>query len=195
MRMTVVRHGETIENKNGIIQGHLPGQLSATGLEQARELAASLASEDYDYIFCSDLNRCRQTVEAIHEYQPQAGLKFTPRLREFNYGIYQGMAKEFLDWAAIKSQALDRPMPQGESWREVSGRVVSFLESIHRHRYGQNILLVTHRGPMRAIKAYMHNIPLEMVISEPIPNCGVLRFNMSETARLQPETKTGFYTA
>ncbi len=35
MKLTITRHGETEENIAGILQKHLPGKLSANGIEQA----------------------------------------------------------------------------------------------------------------------------------------------------------------
>ena len=39
MRLIITRHGKTVENENGIIQGHMPGILSKLGIEQAKKLA------------------------------------------------------------------------------------------------------------------------------------------------------------
>ena len=45
MKLIIVRHGETEENKIGIIQGHLPGTLSVIGIEQAQKIALRLKDE------------------------------------------------------------------------------------------------------------------------------------------------------
>jgi len=42
MKLILTRHGETIENQKGIMQGHLPGHLSKQGVEQAKKLALRL---------------------------------------------------------------------------------------------------------------------------------------------------------
>ena len=42
MRLIITRHGETLENIQGIVQGHLPGHLSEKGKEQAKRVAERL---------------------------------------------------------------------------------------------------------------------------------------------------------
>ena len=45
MKLILVRHGETEENKLKIFQGHTHGVLSSTGIEQAKKLAFRLKDE------------------------------------------------------------------------------------------------------------------------------------------------------
>jgi bisphosphoglycerate-dependent phosphoglycerate mutase len=52
-----VRHGETDENRRGIIQGHLDTDLNAIGLEQSEVVAKELQSVPFDAGFSSDLKR------------------------------------------------------------------------------------------------------------------------------------------
>ena len=42
MKLFLVRHGETEENQQGIMQGHMPGRLSEIGKLQAKKLALRL---------------------------------------------------------------------------------------------------------------------------------------------------------
>ena len=52
-----VRHGETDENRRGLIQGHLDTDLNAIGLEQSEVVAKELQSVPFDEVFSSDLKR------------------------------------------------------------------------------------------------------------------------------------------
>ena len=45
MNLIITRHGETKENKLGIIQGHLPGKLSRKGIKQVKKVALRLKNE------------------------------------------------------------------------------------------------------------------------------------------------------
>ena len=65
MILTLVRHGETIENKEKIIMGQLDGTLSELGIQQAKKLAERLKDERFDYIFSSDLARAANTAKEI----------------------------------------------------------------------------------------------------------------------------------
>ncbi len=82
MKLILTRHGETIENKEGSLQGHLPGRLSETGKEQARKLALRLKDEKIDAIYSSDLVRTVDTAREIAKHHNSIPLHFVPKLRE-----------------------------------------------------------------------------------------------------------------
>lgn len=49
--LILTRHGETLENRQGIMQGHMPGTLSPLGIQQARDLADRLKEEKWMQLF------------------------------------------------------------------------------------------------------------------------------------------------
>ena len=53
----LVRHGETQENREGIMQGHLDTELNAAGLDQARRTADALDRVHFAAAHSSDLAR------------------------------------------------------------------------------------------------------------------------------------------
>ena len=63
----LVRHGETVDNANKIMQGQTQGELNTKGIEQARTVAKNLASEHFDAIVSSDLKRSFDTASIIAE--------------------------------------------------------------------------------------------------------------------------------
>lgn len=52
-----VRHGQTAENLQGIIQGQLDTQLDGVGVEQAAATGEALKDVKFDVAFSSDLAR------------------------------------------------------------------------------------------------------------------------------------------
>lgn len=60
MIIYIVRHGQTAENLQMILQGHLPGILTDKGKEQVRNAAEHLAEKDVQFkcIVSSDLKTC-----------------------------------------------------------------------------------------------------------------------------------------
>lgn len=56
----LVRHGETQENRDGIMQGQLDTQLNAAGREQAQRTAAALEKVRFTEAHASDLRRAVQ---------------------------------------------------------------------------------------------------------------------------------------
>ena len=63
VRVYIVRHGETEENRNSIIQGHLDTQLNADGIEQARRVGKALQAVPFNLAFSSDLTRAAKVSE------------------------------------------------------------------------------------------------------------------------------------
>lgn len=53
----IVRHGETEENRQHVIQGQLDTQLNETGRDQARRLAVGLQDTKFERAYSSDLAR------------------------------------------------------------------------------------------------------------------------------------------
>jgi broad specificity phosphatase PhoE len=64
-RFVVVRHGETLWNLAGRVQGHADSELSPAGRAQAEALARRLAREPFDMLVSSDLGRAMATARAV----------------------------------------------------------------------------------------------------------------------------------
>lgn len=69
MIIYIVRHGQTAENLQMILQGHLPGTLTDKGKEQVRNAAEHLAEKDVQFkcIVSSDLKRAMDSANIISE--------------------------------------------------------------------------------------------------------------------------------
>ena len=57
LRVYLVRHGETNENRSGIIQGQLDTELNEDGIKQSGRLAHALKDIHFSAAYCSDLKR------------------------------------------------------------------------------------------------------------------------------------------
>jgi probable phosphoglycerate mutase len=72
----IVRHGETDENKQGILQGQLDTVLNAHGVDQAQRVARALRSISFDVAFSSDLSRAVKVRSgALQLFRPWLTLK------------------------------------------------------------------------------------------------------------------------
>lgn len=61
--ITYFVHGTTTDNEKGIATGWNPGELSALGIEQSKDLGPMVADQKFDAVFCSDLTRA---VDSAH---------------------------------------------------------------------------------------------------------------------------------
>lgn len=91
MRVYIVRHGETQENKDRIIQGQRDTKLNANGEEQARMVGAALKDAKIGIAYSSDLSRAVKTAEAILHHHPGIRLHKRVELRERGMGELEGL--------------------------------------------------------------------------------------------------------
>ncbi len=132
--VTLIRHGQTVENTQNRCQGHTVGTLSSLGIEQAEQLSAELIDEQFDCVFSSDLSRAKITAEMIF---PQAQIIEDARLRERFYGDLEG---EVLP----ANLRFDEEIDGAETLLSLKERVQDFLTMLHRDYAGQKIAIVSH---------------------------------------------------
>ncbi|MBR1591507.1 MAG: histidine phosphatase family protein [Ruminococcus sp.] len=149
-RISVIRHGLTEANENGIYIGKTDLPLSPKG---AGELAAKM--DEYDYptvyrVYSSPLKRCTETAEILF---PETELVRVDGLRELDLGVFENKSfKELLNrddykqWLSGKNN--ERP-PQGESLEEMTARTFSALHNIIMDMMQSGVTkaaIITHSG-------------------------------------------------
>lgn len=90
VEILLIRHGETAWNAERRLQGQLDIPLNPHGLRQAAALAAALRHEAIDAVIASDLQRARQTAQALATARALP-LRLDPALRERCYGAFEGL--------------------------------------------------------------------------------------------------------
>jgi broad specificity phosphatase PhoE len=132
MAILLIRHGETLGNRNRVIQvAETP--LSDRGLEQAGRLGQRLSSAPIKEIWTSHLARARMTAEAV-ERTTGAPLREVPDLEERNLGALRGTAYADLDFNPFMPGYAP---PEGETWEVFHDRVDRTWERIERHWFDQ----------------------------------------------------------
>jgi alpha-ribazole phosphatase len=160
----LLRHGEidNVEPKRFMGQTDVP--LTDRGIEQAYWWRRQWSKIRFEGIWCSDLERSRQTAEIMRE-QFACPLKMTPSLREINLGEWDGMPVEAIrskfsdEWAARGRDMAGYRPPGGESFADLQARIVPVFEEIARDTTG-NVLITAHSGVNRVILCYVLNMPL-----------------------------------
>lgn len=182
----LIRHGETDWNVDKRLQGHIDIALNAEGLRQAAALGAALADEALDAIFASDLQRARDTAQAIA--RPQ-GLKvqIVPALRERCYGGFEGLCHQEIaerypaDYVAWKARELDVRYPAGErvaeTIREFSVRVVAAMTELVQQSNYRKIAVVTHGGVLECLYHWSQQSGLGQVRDFEIFNASINRLH------------------
>ena len=87
----LIRHGETIENCSGILQGCTPGHLNKKGEEQIKALSDRLEDLKFDAFVSSDLKRALDSAAIINK-KFNLPIDLCPLLRERDWGSLTGMS-------------------------------------------------------------------------------------------------------
>ena len=160
-RFYLVRHGETVWNVERIMQGHQDSPLTENGIEQAKQLGLQLEDIELTHVFSSDLFRAKRTAEIIAADRNLA-VKTSQLLRETNLSPFEGKPlQHFLDElkeALATRESLGetekmhyRLYPSHETYDETASRILTFLRETALAYIGQNVLVVSHAGTLRAL--------------------------------------------
>ncbi|KIS69598.1 uncharacterized protein UMAG_02133 [Mycosarcoma maydis] len=163
LRVLIVRHGETRENVERIIQGQLDTDLNSRGRQQADITGQFLSKTHIDRIIASPLKRAADTARAIHKYQnlsrpTKLELELDDRLKERAFGVlegkvYTGGAKKSED-----TQGIERMEPFSERlasfWNDLVTRTAPDHASESQERI-ETVVLVSHGA---AISALMNQV-------------------------------------
>lgn len=155
MNIFLIRHGQTAWNQQARLQGRIDTRLNPTGLRQTELVALQLRQIPLDVIYCSNLQRARETAASINRFH-LVKLMIEPNLAEIDYGLWEGK-----QWAEIKQEytsfvfrwqkdPVHLAPPGGESLQDLTNRLQKLLASITLQQ-NHNIALVTHAGVLKAL--------------------------------------------
>lgn len=174
MKLYLVRHGETVENIEGIVQGQIEGRLSDGGIEQVKLIAKRFEHEAIDAIYSSDLARAADTAKEIHRYHPNIPFHLVELLRERDFGPYDGKNGEEVgfDW--------DNMPPEVEPIEALYQRARTFLDEVYDAYPNGTILLVSHSGTLNALLSVLPGKSLEEEDYFPLKNTSVTILEMTD---------------
>lgn len=191
----LIRHGETAWNAIRRLQGHLDVPLNAEGERQAAALGRALLDTPLDAIISSDLQRARQTAQAIAAPRGMT-VRTDPGLRERCYGAFEGMLYSEISqrypepYAAWQARDIDVRFPAGvfaaETLREFSGRAVGTITRIVSEGKYRRVALVTHGGVLECAYRAAQGLGYAHARDFDIFNASVNRFHW-DGARLKME--------
>ena len=186
----LVRHGQTLQNRAGLLQGRSDFPLNEMGREQARRVGAFFREQGvhFDAVYTSPLRRAVQTAALIAgETVP---LRVDERLIEMDYGPYEGMdlrapAPEVL---AFFRDFVNVPAPAGmEKLSAVTARLGAFLEQLRPEAEERDILVSTHAIALKGALEYLTPASRGSYWAKNIGNCAVYRTAPTAGGYLVPE--------
>jgi broad specificity phosphatase PhoE len=169
-RLYLVRHGETMANREYRYIGTRDDPLSAHGQTQATQLAEALSGLPIAAVYSSPLQRTYHTalpIAARHSLEVQR----VDDLRECDFGAWEGLSRaEVLERSPEDSQRLCEweqntsvAPPGGESFEALQQRVCAAVESLAQAHPDQAIVLVSHVGPIKVLLCAALGAPLSSI--------------------------------
>jgi probable phosphoglycerate mutase len=180
-RVIIIRHAETIWNRDRRMQGHIDTPLSEAGRAQAAALGKRLAESGFDALYSSDLARAFDTARAIAEHAGREVLADV-RLRERSFGIFEGLTyaemaeKHPEDFARFDSRDPDYVLPGGESGRAFWQRCLGCLGEIGERHAGAEVVVVTHGLVLDAVYRTAHGLDPREPRPVPLVNASINAF-------------------
>ncbi|QJA09635.1 histidine phosphatase family protein [Romboutsia sp. CE17] len=178
LKLILVRHAITEDNKGCKLSGHIDSILSEEGKKQIKDLNKFLQLEKIDKIYTTTSSRTKYTVEEIAQERNMEIIE-KDTLKEISFGDFEG-----LDFNEIKDRYPDEfqkmidegynyRYPNGESLVDSYNRVVKEIKDIVNNNDNKNILICSHGGTIRNILTYLISNSYNYHWNFRIDNCSV----------------------
>jgi len=164
-RLIVVRHGETTYNVEGRITGMRDAALTELGKQQAERVGAYLADRRIDAIVASDLQRARETAQAIANSHNLPVLE-DPDLREIGMGEWEGLRfGEIIERdpelaKRVRADPTHYTPPEGETLEHLRTRLVHALKHWTTRYPDGTVVWVSHGGTIGVLFCHLMDIDL-----------------------------------
>lgn len=199
MKIFVVRHGQTIWNKEARMQGAADSPLTELGILEASKLGEALRDREIDKIYTSPLGRTLQTTEYI-KGDRDIPVSVIDELQEMSFGVMEGKPAELVQkkYGEIINNFWNDPLnyrnDTGESFQQLYERVEKGMRKIIENRHREkNVLVVTHGVVISVILSWINGGKIEDTWKTPIvknTSLSILKYNGDGVLELIKENDT-----
>lgn len=179
----ILRHGKAKSNKEQFVSSwpeKTYNPLIEKGRKQLKKIIPRLKRENIDLIFSSDLLRCRQTAKLVAK-ELDLKIKFDKRLREHNFGIFNGASvRKWINFMISHNRFRVRPQ-KGENWTDIKKRARSFLKEIEKKYRDKRILIISHGDVLLSFHWIIKTLSNKQVLK----NRNKIRLNAGELRKLR----------
>jgi len=172
--LIIFRHGQSTWNLENKFTGWVDVELSAKGVEEAKNAGAKLKGYTFDYAYASDLKRAQNTLTLALETAGHSTITpvYNKALNERMYGDLQGLDKQETakkygeEQVKVWRRSFDIPPPNGESLKDTAARVIPYFESeiIPKLKAGKNVVIAAHGNSLRALIMYLEKMTPEQIL-------------------------------
>ncbi len=170
----LLRHGETLWNREGRIQGQRDSPLTRTGLAQVEAMGLTLRAEIGDSrpwdMVASPLGRAWQSAAIVAEVLglDPCGIRQEPRLAEVAYGAWEGLTFDEVDAAEPgvlarreRNKWRFRP-PDGEGYADLSARLAPWVSGLEDRA---KLIVVCHGATGRVLRGHYAGLTSDTVMT------------------------------
>ncbi len=150
-------HGTTHDNEVKLSSGWYDVELSELGIQQVKNLGERYERDNFDMIFCSDLQRSYKTGEIAFSSR-EFPITRDSRLRECNYGDLTRHSSDEVEPA--KADHIIKPFPNGESYEQAVERIKAFLQDLLKKYDGKKVMIIGHRATQYGLEHWINKISL-----------------------------------
>jgi broad specificity phosphatase PhoE len=154
-RVFLVRHGQTIMNREVRFRGTRDVPLNEDGRVEALTAARSLAEIPLAAVYASPLGRAREVATAIAGAGGVPRVRDLPGLLNLDYGAWEGLTKEECaerdpeEWARYADDPERCVCPDGEAVSAAADRVLDALRTLGERHPGEAVAAVSHGVMLR----------------------------------------------
>lgn len=163
--MFLVRHGQTVMNREVRFRGLRDVPLNDVGRAEARAAARALAESEIAAVYTSPLSRAREVARRIALACGVATVTDLPELVNLDYGDWEGCTKDECAerdpaaWALYAEDPEAAVCPGGEALASAADRVLAALHALGRRHPGEAVAAVTHGVMLRLAVLRVHGAP------------------------------------
>lgn len=154
-----LRHGQAKNNIERILTGRTPNvPLTEKGIEQAEKTAKFLEQMNISAIYSSPIERAKHTAEIVAKHN-SLDVAIDDRLIELDMGKFTGVPYDDIFtshgnvFMKFYNGELEIAHNGVETFTEVKKRVLSIVDHVIEKHPDQNVVLVTHMDPIKAMLA------------------------------------------
>jgi broad specificity phosphatase PhoE len=186
VHLILIRHGESLGNAAGVLQGRLDYALSDLGVRQAELTAARLADSGADRILSSPLTRASATAAFISS-SLKVDLQLEPDLAEYDIGEGAGLTgpelrAKFPEILAMRSSGRRFRYPGEEGREEFQARLLRALD--HLQTLEGTTVAVAHGGVISAFCHIVVGLDLNRPGAFQVGNCSITEITRDRAGRL-----------
>jgi len=156
-QIVFLRHGQAKNNTERILAGRTEGvPLTDTGIKQSEHTAQLLEHMNISTIYSSPIERAKHTAEIVGKHN-SLDVRIDDRLNELDMGKFTGMPYDKIFnshgnvFMKFYNGELEIAHNGVETFSDVKKRILGIVDHIIEKHPDENVLLVTHMDPIKAM--------------------------------------------